>query len=659
MRRTRLSLAILAAAALIGCGGQEGTEAPVTPAQQGARIDDGLLNVTLNKPATASFSQAPFRPEYAVDGNITSDDSRWCPGIYNEPRQLDIDLQGTFTLVRMELYTGFRNERQIQSYELSYDDGTGWKPIPGASQTANTSIAVATTFTQPVTAKKVRFTCRDVLADNCRVKELWVFGSPHVGNENIAPVANAGPDQALTLPNHSATLSGSASDADGTIAAHAWSQVSGPAATLSGASTATLSVSGLAAGVSTFRLTVTDDDGATGSDEVSVTVTEATGVLTNVALGKPASASTTNGTRLPALATDGITTTYWESAYTFQTHSYLDVDLQGTFELRSAELHLSLSATSSFAMSAFELQAWDGGCWKTIPGTAVEAHPASTTLKTLPFTSPVVTPRVRLVCKDKTYCRLREIKLMGTPSAVSPSGPTTCAAGQQTVVRGPRYDYALFLPAQYNDDRTTQWPLIIALHGVGGSTLTVDRTAVLSNPEGLAKQFTSASFRAAMKAIVVSPNQRSPFTNSGNGWFDVAQILALISDAQKDYRVDADRIYLTGLSGGANVGFELSINHTGVLAAMVPIAVTSAPTNDANVCNLKPLPIWAFHGANDTPERSTGIKLWLDTKCGPGPSAMLVTVIPNAGHNGTTWDTAYANLALYDWLLRQRRSDRP
>lgn len=659
MQRLRTLTGALLTVALIGCGAPEGTESSFPLASQRAGVDAALINVTLNKPATATVSQSPFLPEYAVDGNITDDASRWCPGIYTQTRQLDIDLQGTFDLVRMELYTGFRDTRPIQSFELSYDDGTGWKPIPGASQTANASIAVSTTFTQPVTAKKVRFTCLDPLADNCRVKELWIFGSLQGGTPNLPPVANAGADASRILPDNTLTLSGSATDADGTIASLAWTQVGGPTATLSGANTATLNVSGLTAGVSTFRLTATDNAGATASDDVKVTVV-APAVVTNVALNKPASAGSSNATYPPALAVDGSLTTRWESAYSFMTHNYLDVDLQGPHELQSAELHLSISATTSYAMTAFELQAWDGGCWKTIPGTVVEGNPVSTTLKTLTFTSPVITSQVRVVCKDAQYCRLRELKLLGTPGAVMPSGPTTCPAGQQTVARGPRYDSALFLPAGYNNDRTTRWPLIIALHGIGGSTLTVDRTAVLGNPEGLAKQFNSASFRSAMQAIVLSPNQRMPFTNSGNGWFNGATLLALIDDAKKNHRVDADRIYLTGLSGGANTSFDLAITHTDAFAAIVPIALTSTPTNSPEVCNLKPLPVWAFHGALDTPSRSTGIKVWLDTKCGPGPSAMRdVTVYANAGHNGATWDTAYATPALYDWLLQQRRSDRP
>lgn len=659
LRRLSSRLGALVACALMGCGTPESTDGATPPASQRAGLDT-LINVTLNKPATASVSQDPFRPEYAVDGNITSDDSRWCPGIYNPTRLLDIDLQGTFDLVRMELYSGYRDIRPIKSYELFYDDGTGWKPLPGANQTNNTSIAVSTTFTQTVTAKKVRFSCTDTLADNCRLKELWIFGAPHEGQTNIPPGVNAGPDQSLTLPSTSVSLTGSATDADGVVSSLLWTQVSGPTATLAGTTTLTLSVAGLSVGTSVFRLTATDDAGASSFDEVSVTVAPVPDVLTNVALNKPAFAGTASASYPASLAVDGSLTTRWESPYSFMTHNYLDVDLQGPHEVMSAELHMSNSATTSFAMPAFELQAWDGGCWKTIPGTAVEGNPLNNTLASFTFTTPVLTDKVRVVCKDKPYCRVRELKLMGRPSSVTPTAPTTCAAGQQTVVRNLRYDYALFLPQQYNNDRTTRWPLIIALHGIGGGTLTTDRTAVLASPEGLARQFSSASFRAAMKAIVISPNQRMPFTNSGNGWFSNADVLALLNDAKRDYRVDLDRVYLTGLSGGANNGFEMAISATHEFAAFVPIALTSNPTTLANACNLKPLPIWAFHGGNDQPSRSTGVKTWLDSQCGAGPSAMRdVTVYPNAGHGGDTWDTAYATLALYDWLLQQRISQRP
>ncbi|SKC82426.1 gliding motility-associated C-terminal domain-containing protein [Ohtaekwangia koreensis] len=90
---------------------------------------------------------------------------------------------------------------------------------------------------------------------------------------NQPPIVSAGNDVTLTLPVNSTTLTGTASDNDGSITAYLWEKVSGPTATLSGTSTATLSASSLLEGVYIFRLTVTDNKSATASDEVRVTVT--------------------------------------------------------------------------------------------------------------------------------------------------------------------------------------------------------------------------------------------------------------------------------------------------------------------------------------------------------------------------------------------------
>jgi hypothetical protein len=93
---------------------------------------------------------------------------------------------------------------------------------------------------------------------------------------NQAPVANAGTDKNVTLPTSSVSITGTGTDADGTIASYNWTKQSGGAATLTGAATATLNVSGLVAGTYVFRLTVTDNGGATGFDEVTVAVSVTT-----------------------------------------------------------------------------------------------------------------------------------------------------------------------------------------------------------------------------------------------------------------------------------------------------------------------------------------------------------------------------------------------
>jgi hypothetical protein len=101
----------------------------------------------------------------------------------------------------------------------------------------------------------------------------------YVPATNLAPTANAGVDATIVLPINSVTLTGSGSDSDGTISAYAWTQVSGPnTATFTAASSATTNATGLIAGTYVFKLTVTDNNGATGIDTVQVIVApQATG----------------------------------------------------------------------------------------------------------------------------------------------------------------------------------------------------------------------------------------------------------------------------------------------------------------------------------------------------------------------------------------------
>ncbi len=98
---------------------------------------------------------------------------------------------------------------------------------------------------------------------------VWSGG----GGENLAPVANAGSDQTVGY-SEEITLDGSSSlDPDGTIDSYLWNQVSGTSVTLNNAPTsiATFTSPGSDATL-VFTLQVTDDQGATDTDTVTVNV---------------------------------------------------------------------------------------------------------------------------------------------------------------------------------------------------------------------------------------------------------------------------------------------------------------------------------------------------------------------------------------------------
>jgi gliding motility-associated-like protein len=101
-------------------------------------------------------------------------------------------------------------------------------------------------------------------------KEISVVVNPLAANQ--VPVASAGLDKIINLPTNSTNLAGSGTDADGTIVSYLWEKTAGPAATLTNTTSSTLVVTNLVAGLYTFRLTVTDNKGATGTDDVNVTV---------------------------------------------------------------------------------------------------------------------------------------------------------------------------------------------------------------------------------------------------------------------------------------------------------------------------------------------------------------------------------------------------
>jgi hypothetical protein len=86
------------------------------------------------------------------------------------------------------------------------------------------------------------------------------------------PIANAGPDQVITLPTDSVLLDGtSSSDPDGKISSFLWTKISGPASfTIIKASDSITVAKALVAGIYQFELRVTDNGGLSAKDTVQV-----------------------------------------------------------------------------------------------------------------------------------------------------------------------------------------------------------------------------------------------------------------------------------------------------------------------------------------------------------------------------------------------------
>ncbi len=112
------------------------------------------------------------------------------------------------------------------------------------------------------------------IVQNAQLDELYLITG--TGGANQSPTVSAGSDQSITLPTSTATITATASDPDGTISTYAWTKISGPSSgSITSASSASTGLTGLVQGVYVFGVTVTDNGGATATDQVQITVNAA------------------------------------------------------------------------------------------------------------------------------------------------------------------------------------------------------------------------------------------------------------------------------------------------------------------------------------------------------------------------------------------------
>ena len=198
-----------------------------------------------------------------------------------------------------------------------------------------------------------------------------------------------------------------------------------------------------------------------------------------------------------------------------------------------------------------------------------------------------------------------------------------------------KLDYLASLPADYGQGRK-RWPLVLFLHGAGesGSDLKLVKT---HGPPKIVET------KGPFPFILISP--QCP----GRGW-NVDVLNAFLDDLVRKYRVDKDRVYLTGLSMGGYGTWALAAAHPEKFAAIAPIC---GGGSQADASKLAKLPIWVFHGAKDptVPIKRSEEMVEALKAAGANPK---FTVYPEAGHD--SWTATYDNPEFYQWLLAQKRS---
>ena len=146
-----------------------------------------------------------------------------------------------------------------------------WKQLSGPSVASMGNVTTRTLYASSLVPGQYVFSFR-VTDDRGGSDNDYIRVT--VSNNNLAPVANAGVNKTINLPLASVDIVGSGTDADGTIVAYSWGQVSGPSVSLSGVNSSKLTVSNLVVGSYVYRLTVLDDKGTKATDDMALYVEE-------------------------------------------------------------------------------------------------------------------------------------------------------------------------------------------------------------------------------------------------------------------------------------------------------------------------------------------------------------------------------------------------
>jgi pimeloyl-ACP methyl ester carboxylesterase len=142
--------------------------------------------------------------------------------------------------------------------------------------------------------------------------------------------------------------------------------------------------------------------------------------------------------------------------------------------------------------------------------------------------------------------------------------------------------YRIFVPAAYDGSKPT--PLVVALHGMGG-----DENSMFDGyKETLKREAERLGF------IVACPKGRD--TASMYRGSAEQDVLDVMKEVERDYRIDLKRVYLMGHSMGGYGTWSVAMAHPELFAALGPIS-GGGDTN--GMVKIKNIPEYVVHGDDD------------------------------------------------------------